>query len=152
MRRVVVTGLGAVTPLGLGAHRVWSALVAGQCGIQSVLSLAPTERWHGLPSTVAGLVPWVPDGANGGVSSLSNGASTSQPLSWRASDYLDAGQQRRMALFTQYAVAAAEMALDDAGWRPTTPLEQDRTGVCLGTGIGNLDEMYSTSVGHYEKV
>ena len=55
-----------------------------------------------------------------------------------------------MAQFTQYAIAATEMALEDAGWRPNTQEEKEMTGVCLGSGIGNLEELYDTSIA-YEK-
>lgn len=57
-----------------------------------------------------------------------------------------------MAKFTQYAVAATEMALDDAGWRPHTQEEKETTGVCLGSGIGNLEELYNTSVAFEQHV
>ena len=69
---------------------------------------------------------------------------------WQASDWLEKGDERRMAKFTQYAIAATEMAFQDAGWRPGTQVEKEMTGVCLGSGIGNLDELYNTSI-VYEK-
>ncbi len=92
------------------------------------------QRWQELPSTVAGVVP---DG------SRNDGA-------WQASDWLERGDGRRMARFTQFAIAATEMALDDAGWRPHTQEDKEVTGVCLGSGIGNLEELYNTSIA-YEK-
>jgi len=55
-----------------------------------------------------------------------------------------------MAKFTQYAIAATEMALADAGWKPQKQEDKEMTGVCLGSGIGNLDELYNTSIA-YEK-
>jgi 3-oxoacyl-[acyl-carrier-protein] synthase II len=140
-RRVVVTGLGAVTPLGIGARQTWTRLIAGRTGIRSVLSREPASQWAGIPSTVAGLVPH-PHTFGSSDDATPAGARDV----WHASDWVGESQQRRMSLFTQYAVAAAEMALDDAGWRPSSELERENTGVCLGTGIGNLDEMYDTSV------
>jgi 3-oxoacyl-[acyl-carrier-protein] synthase II len=134
MRRVVVTGLGAVTPLGVGIRRTWDRLLAGDCGIVSVAHLEPSSRWKELPSSVAGIVP-AGSKAEGG---------------WQASDWLEKGEERRMARFTQYAIAATDMALEDSGWRPTKAEDREMTGVCLGSGIGNLDEMYNTSVA-YEK-
>ncbi|KAI1502756.1 putative 3-oxoacyl--synthase [Biscogniauxia marginata] len=134
MRRVVVTGLGAITPLGVGARQSWSRLVAGHSGIVSVADFEPQERWRGLTSTVAGIVP-------------RSGTGKGQ---WRPDDWLSATDQRRMSTFSQYAVAAAEMALEDAAWKPQKRAELEETGVCLGSGIGNLDEIYSTSV-TYEK-
>jgi len=130
MRRVVVTGLGAITPLGVGIRRTWSRLLASECGIVSTSHLEPSTRWRELPSQVAGIVPM----------------GSKEEGKWQASDWLRKGDERRMPKFTQYAIAATEMAFQDAGWRPSTQEEKEMTGVCLGSGIGNLDELYSTSV------
>ncbi|RYP47807.1 hypothetical protein DL768_006216 [Monosporascus sp. mg162] len=130
MRRVVVTGLGAITPLGVGVRRSWTGLVGGQSGIVSIAGFGPQKRWRELTSTVAGIVP--KDGTGGG--------------GWRADDWLSATDQRRMPLFSQYAVAATEMALADSSWRPTDQKGLVSTGVCLGSGIGNLEEMYATTL------
>ena len=135
MRRVVVTGLGAVTPLGVGIRLTWSRLLAGHSGIVSVASRQPQARWKELTSTVAGVVPT--GGAEG---------------EWKAANWLSASDQRRMSTFTQYAVAASEMALKDAEWHARNPEEQEMTGVCLGSGIGNLDEIYDTSLVHQADV
>jgi 3-oxoacyl-[acyl-carrier-protein] synthase II len=62
------------------------------------------------------------------------------------------GEERRFAKFTQYAIAATEMALDDAGWKPQTHEDQEMTGVCLGSGIGNLEEHYNTSIAYNQTV
>ncbi|KAM4060238.1 3-oxoacyl-[acyl-carrier-protein] synthase 2 [Hirsutella rhossiliensis] len=134
MRRVVVTGLGAITPLGVGIRRTWSRLLAGDCGITSVASREPRERWRELTSTVAGIVP--------------RGDAEGQ---WRAADWLSAPEQRRMSAFAQYAVAASDMALKDAGWEPTSAEDREATGVCLGSGIGNLDDIYETSLAHHDE-
>ncbi|KAK0711053.1 3-oxoacyl--synthase [Lasiosphaeris hirsuta] len=142
MRRVVVTGLGAITPLGVGVRPTWRRLLAGDSGLVSISYLEPQTRWRGLTSTVAGLVPCVSKAhgaANGGVRDA-----------WRPADWLDATDQRHMSKFAQYAVAAAEMALTDAGWKPSAASDLENTGVCLGSGIGNLEDLYSTSVA-YEK-
>lgn len=136
MRRVVVTGLGAITPLGIGARHTWSRLLAGDSGIVSVSHLQPQARWAELPSRVAGLVP---------LGAASEGG-------WQASDWVDRSEERRMAKFTQYAVAATEMALKDAGWRPETQEQREMTGVCLGSGIGNLDDVVDTSVAYHNGV
>lgn len=135
MRRVVVTGLGAITPLGVGVRRTWSRLLAGDSGIVSVTDLEPQARWRELTSTVAGLVP--------------SGEGEGQ---WRASDWLSATDQRRMSKFTQYAIAASDMALKDAEWKPESQEQLEATGVCLGSGIGNLDEIYETSLAHNQGV
>ena len=135
MRRVVVTGLGAITPLGVGIRRTWARLLAGDSGIVSITGLEPQARWQELTSKVAGLVP---SGEGEG--------------RWRASDWLNATEQRRMSRFTQYAVAASGMALKDAGWEPKGHEQLEATGVCLGSGIGNLDEIYETSLAHNQGV
>ncbi|KAI7782961.1 condensing enzyme with mitochondrial function [Diaporthe eres] len=132
MRRVVVTGLGAISPLGVGAHRTWQRLLAGQSGIVDISAVEPQTQWKGLPSSVAGVVP--------------SGSTGKADGRWGPSDWLDAGEQRRMSRFAQYAIAATSMALDHAGWAPSSQADLEATGVCLGSGIGNLDEMYSTSV------
>lgn len=136
MRRVVVTGLGAVTPLGLGARRSWKRLVAGESGLVDVAtrpeSTAQQASWASLTSTVAGIVP--------------TGKSGRQEGKWDPSDWLDPSEQRRMSRFAQYAMAASEMALVDASWKPTSTADLEATGVCLGSGIGNLDDLYATSL------
>ncbi|KAK4043230.1 thiolase-like protein [Parachaetomium inaequale] len=142
MRRVVVTGLGALTPLGVGARRTWQRLLASESGLVSVADghgrgrdAAEQAQWRDLTSTVAGIVPTDSTFSKGHDDGL-----------WRPADWLDAADQRRMSTFAQYAVAAAEMALRDAGWRPTREEEHEMTGVCLGSGIGNLHDFYATSV------
>jgi 3-oxoacyl-[acyl-carrier-protein] synthase II len=132
MRRVVVTGVSAITPLGVGIRRTWSRLLASECGIVSTSNLEPSARWRELPSQVAGIVP---------VGSRDEGK-------WQAFDWLERGEERRMAKFTQYSIAATEMAFQDAGWKPQTQEEKEKTGVCLGSGIGNLEEMYNTSIAY----
>lgn len=133
MRRVVVTGLGAVTPLGVGARRTWTRLLAGDSGLVDISTrVEPQAQWKGLTSTVAGVVP-----------SGNAGKAVGQ---WHPSDWLDATDQRRMSKFAQYAIAATDMALVDAGWRPTAREDLEATGVCLGSGIGNLAELYTTSL------
>jgi 3-oxoacyl-[acyl-carrier-protein] synthase II len=135
MRRVVVTGLGAITPLGVGVRHTWNRLIAGHSGIVSAADFEPQKRWRQLTSTVAGIVP-----KNG----INN--SSSEVGLWRADDWLSASDQRRMSTFSQYAMAAAEMALEDAAWKPQKEADLQETGVCLGSGIGNLDELYNTSL------
>lgn len=138
MRRVVVTGLGAVTPLAAGIKHTWRRLLESRSGIVSTSIKGP--QFANLPSRIAGLVP---------LGARKDGA-------WQAKDWLPASDERQMALFAQYAIASAQEALDDAGWHPTKPEELEATGVTIGSGIGNLDEAYSTSVafdqGGYRKV
>ncbi|KAI1435496.1 putative3-oxoacyl--synthase [Xylaria sp. CBS 124048] len=144
MRRVVITGLGAITPLGVGVRHTWNRLIAGHSGIVSVADLEPQKQWRELTSTVAGVVP------------KHDGAHTTEAGLWRADDWLSPSDQRRMSMFSQYAMAAAEMALEDASWKPKKEKDLQETGVCLGSGIGNLSEIYKTSLAHdtggYKKV
>ncbi|CAF3461027.1 unnamed protein product, partial [Fusarium graminearum] len=87
----------------------------GECGIVSVADLEPQTRWKELTSTVSGLVP--------------SGDGEGQ---WRASDWLSANEQRRMSKFTQYAIAASDMALKDAGWEPKSEEQLEATGLQKG--------------------
>ena len=127
-----------MTPLAAGIKQTWRRLLASHSGIVSTSSKGPI--FATLPSRIAGLVPQ---------GSRDDGL-------WQAQDWLRPTEERQMALFAQYAVAATHEALDDAGWRPTRREDLEMTGVCLGSGIGNLDECYNTSVafekGGYKKV
>ncbi|GBF65222.1 3-oxoacyl-[acyl-carrier-protein] synthase [Trichophyton mentagrophytes] len=138
MRRVVVTGLGAVTPLGVGIRHTWKRLLDGHSGIVSIKDR--DSRFAEQPCQVAGVVP-KGSNAQGG---------------WDASEWLTRDEQRKMALYSQYALAATQEALEDANWMPTTEESKDMTGVCLGSGIGNFDEAFNTSIaynnGGYRKV
>lgn len=134
---MVVTGLGAVTPLGVGIRRTWTRLLAGNSGLVSVRGLNPADQWREQTSTVAGLIPSGPR----------------QDDCWNPTDWLRTSDQRRMSKFTQYAVAASDMALADAALLHEASAEdREATGVCLGSGIGNLEDMYNTSVAHHDGV
>lgn len=128
MRRVVVTGLGAITPLAAGARATWRRLIDSQCGVISTDGLG--QAFQSLPSRVAGIVP--------------KGDRLGDK--WQAADWLLAKDERQMATFAQYAIACAEEALNDADWHPQKQEDLESTGVTIGSGIGNLDEAYSASV------
>lgn len=132
MRRVVVTGLGAVTPLGAGIKHTWRRLLESESGLVTTSSRGP--QFDALPSRVAGLVPLGPreDGC------------------WQANDWLPASHERQMGIFAQYAIASAQEALDDAGWHPIKQEDLEATGVTIGSGIGNLEEAYNTSIAFHE--
>lgn len=132
MRRVVVTGLGAVTPLAAGVKQTWRRLLDSHSGIVSTSSKG--RQFEALPSRVAGLVP---------LGSRHDGR-------WQAKDWLNTTEERQMALFAQYAIASAQEALDDADWHPTKQEDLEATGVTIGSGIGNLDEAYNTSIAFHE--
>ncbi|RVX66992.1 hypothetical protein B0A52_09206 [Exophiala mesophila] len=141
MRRVVVTGLGAVTPLGVGVRTTWRRLLQGDSGIVSTRHLGPD--FVNLPSQVAGLVPLKPD-------SSTEGDSHDHAGGWRARDHVSSTELRQTAKFAQYGLAASAEALKDAGFDQGQGLDPDMTGVCLGSGIGNLEELYNTSVAYHE--
>ena len=125
MRRVVVTGLGLVTPLGCGVKTNWDKLLAGKSGISAIQSFDVSD----LPSKIAGLVPR---------------GSTAEGL-FNADDWVSPKEQRRMDSFIIYGIAAAMQAVQDAGWTPTDEASRERTGVLIGSGIGGLPEISSGS-------
>src|ERR1700680_1471304 len=118
MRRVVVTGMGLVTPLGLGVERVWKKLVAGESGIGAIQSFDVSD----LPAKIAAQVP-LGDKESG---------------LFNADDWIPPKDQRRMDQFIIFAMAAATMAVEDSGWAPDDEEEFERTGVMIGSGIGGL--------------
>ncbi len=121
MRRVVVTGMGLVTPLGCGVKFVWDRLIAGQSGIRAIQSFDVSD----LPAKIAGQVP---------------PGETSQG-GFNADDFVPPKEQRRMDMFIIYAMAATEEAVTDAGWKPQDEENSIRTGVLIGSGIGGLPEI-----------
>jgi 3-oxoacyl-[acyl-carrier-protein] synthase II len=121
MRRVVVTGMGLVSPLGCGVGVNWERLIAGQSGIRAIQSFDVSD----LPAKVAAQVP-PGETANGG---------------FNADDWVPPKEQRRMDTFIVYAMAATEEAVGNAGWKPDDEEEQIRTGVLIGSGIGGLPEI-----------
>jgi len=118
MRRVVVTGLGLVTPLGSGVSHVWNRLINGDTGIAAIEKFDVSD----LPSKIAGMVPH------------GQGA----PGLFDSEAYVPKSDQRKMDEFIVYALAAAQQAVDDSGWRPTEEEDLCRTGVFVGSGIGGL--------------
>ena len=118
MRRVVVTGVGALTPLGVGTDITWNRLINAESGINSIQTFDVSD----LPAKIAGqLNPG--ETAHGG---------------WNVDDWVDRKDQRKMDTFIAYSMAAAAMAVEDSDWRPTDDHERDRTGVMIGSGIGGL--------------
>lgn len=130
MRRVVVTGIGAVTPLANGALATWKKLIASQSGISAIDAFDTSD----LPAKIAGSVP------------LQASDTPRQPDCFNASDYLEPKEQRKIDRFILYAIAAADEAVKDSGWQPTDSEGRERTGVTIGSGIGGLPWIYDTSV------
>jgi 3-oxoacyl-[acyl-carrier-protein] synthase II len=126
MRRVVVTGLGMVTPLGCGVEHTWQRLTAGQSGVTHVGRFDVSD----LPARIAGQIPRG-DGSGG----------TYNPDQW-----MEPKEQRKVDEFIVFAMCAATQALDDAGWKPQTYDDQIVTGVLMGAGIGGAGGIADTGV------
>ena len=118
MRRVVVTGLGIVCPLGASVEIVWSRLVAGESGLRRIDQFEVGD----LPAKVAGIIPRG-DGSNG---------------TYNPDHVLEPKEQRKVDDFITFAIAAADQAIEDSGWKPATEDERYATGVLIGSGIGGL--------------
>lgn len=125
MRRVVVTGLGLVTPLGNGVQTTWERLIKGESGVRRI----DTFDTEAFPSKVAGLVPL--------------GTEKGQ---FNSTDYMTPSERRRIDTFILYGIAAAEEALTDSGWIPETEEQREMTGVMIGSGVGGLPRIYEASV------
>ncbi|MFI4965176.1 MAG: beta-ketoacyl-ACP synthase II [Caulobacterales bacterium] len=138
-RRVVVTGIGLVTPLGQGTELVWAAILAGKSGIGRVTAFDATADYA---CQVAGEVPRV-DGRGGGGPDVPGSFDPDQTLSTR--------DQRRVDDFILYGIAAADEAVKDSGWEPQTEEDRERTGVMIGSGIGGLATIERTSVELHDK-
>ncbi|CAH1676416.1 3-oxoacyl-(acyl-carrier-protein) synthase 2 [Hyphomicrobiales bacterium] len=119
MRRIVVTGLGVVSPLANGAELSWQRLLAGRSGLRRL----PEAIADALPAKVAGIVPGIDMDAEGGF----DPDATVAPK-----------DQRKMDRFIQLALAAAREALDQAGWQPSGEAERERTATVIASGIGGF--------------
>ncbi|MGZ6037588.1 MAG: beta-ketoacyl-ACP synthase II [Phenylobacterium sp.] len=140
-RRVVVTGIGLITPLGQGTELSWANLLAGKSGIGKISTFDITEEFA---CRVAGEVPRV-DGRGGGGPEVPGSFDPDQTMSTR--------DQRRIDDFILYAIAAADEAVKDSGWQPGEEDTEgrERTGVMIGSGIGGLATIEKTSIEMHEK-
>ncbi|MGJ3233205.1 MAG: beta-ketoacyl-ACP synthase II [Oceanicaulis sp.] len=137
-RRVVVTGLGLVTPLGCGTDHVWRRLLAGESGLARIEHFDVSD----LSSQVAGIVPRV-DGRNGGGEGVEG--------SFDPEDVMPARERKRIDEFILYAIAAADEALKASGWEAKDDAARERAGVLVGSGIGGLQTIYDASVTLHER-
>jgi 3-oxoacyl-[acyl-carrier-protein] synthase II len=126
MRRVVITGIGMVSPLACGAEASWKRLIEGRSGAGPIVGFETSD----LACKIAMQVPRG-DGSN----------HTFNPDQW-----MEPKEQRKVDDFIIYGVAAATEALADAGWKPQTYDEQIKTGVLIGSGVGGLGGIYENSV------
>jgi 3-oxoacyl-[acyl-carrier-protein] synthase II len=122
MRRVVITGLGLLTPLGYGVSINWNRLIQGESGLRTINRFDVSN----LPCKVAGLIPLEKEGY------------LKEQGAFNADDFVSPKDQRKMDDFMIYAIAAAEEAIKNSGWVPTSEEDHERTGVLIGSGIGGL--------------
>src|ERR1700731_2188718 len=131
MRRVVITGLGMVSPLACGVEATWSRLLEGESGARRIEKFEVSD----LPSKIACQIPRG-DGSDG----------TYNPDQW-----MEPKEQRKVDEFIVYAMCAARQAVEDSGWTPSEYEDQIRTGVLIGSGIGGLEGIAETAIVLKEK-
>ncbi len=124
-RRVVVTGLGLVSPLACGVEETWKRLLAGESGIGPITRFDVSD----LGTRIAGQVPH-----------------GTEPHQFRTDEWVAPKEQKKMDDFIIYAISAATQAITDSGWKPATEEERERTGVMIGSGIGGLQEIQNTVI------
>lgn len=125
MRRVVVTGLGMLTPLACGVEESWAKIIAGESGAGKISYFDASH----LACRIACEIP------------LGTG-----PGEFNADDWLEPKEQRKVDRFITYAIAAAEQAIRDAGWTDASEEEKLRTGVLIGSGIGGIETITETAI------
>lgn len=130
MTRVVVTGIGTITPLGVGVKSSWKNLIQNKSGLISTKSLPDQSDWDQIPCKVIGKIP--------SGSKIDN--------KWDSNDYFNRSEQNRLALFTQYAMVATEEALKDSKLdMDSDSLDKRTIGVNVGSGIGSFHDIYTQS-------
>ena len=131
MNRVVVTGLGMLTPLGCGVEHTWNRLLNGESGARRVEHFDVSD----LQCKIACVIPRG-DGANG---------------TYNADQWMEPKEQRKVDEFIVFAMCAARQALDDANWHPKSYEDQTRSGVLIGSGIGGIEGIAETAITLKEK-
>ncbi len=130
MRRIVVTGLGLVTPLGVGVETSWQRLLAGESGAGAIEKFETSD----LACKIACHVP------------LGEG-----PGLFNADDWVSSKERRKIDQFILYGLAAAQQAVEDSGWQPDDEAGRLRTGVLLGSGIGGLETIEAGAITVHER-
>jgi 3-oxoacyl-[acyl-carrier-protein] synthase II len=131
MRRVVVTGLGMVSPLGCGVEVTWKRLLDGKSGAKKIDAFEVSD----LRCQIAHVIP-LGDGSDG---------------TFNRDQWMEPKESRKVDDFILYGVTAATQALDDAGWKPAKAEDQERTGVLIGSGIGGIEGIAETAITLKEK-
>jgi len=131
MRRVVITGMGIVSPLGCGVETTWQRLLKGESGAKKIDTFDVSD----IACRIACVVPRG-DGSGG---------------TFNADQWMEPKEQRKVDNFILFGMSAAKQALDDAGWRPQSHEEQTSTGVLIGSGIGGVEGIAANAVILHEK-
>ena len=126
MRRVVVTGLGLVTPLACGVEETWKRLLAGESGADTIKAFDASHLGTGYACEIP-----LGDGTDG---------------TFNADDWMLPKERRKVDDFILYGIAAATQAVEDSGWKPEDEEGQERTGVMIGSGIGGLKSIEQTAI------
>jgi 3-oxoacyl-[acyl-carrier-protein] synthase II len=126
MRRVVVTGLGMLTPLGNGVDVNWQRLISGHIGIRKIKNFDVTD----ISCQIAGQIP---------VKSVDPEAGLD------LDQWIEPRDQKRIDRFIAYGIVSAIQAIEDSGWKPHSDNDKNRTGVILGSGIGGLETIARTT-------
>ena len=126
MRRVVVTGMGLVSPMGIGVEPSWERLVGGESGIGPIETFDVSD----LPCRIAAALP----------------AGSREDGRWDPDEWLPARERRKLDPFIIYGMVAADQAVADAGWEPEDEQGRNRTGVMIGSGIGGLQTIHDASL------
>ncbi|WP_213271476.1 beta-ketoacyl-ACP synthase II [Hyphomonas sp.] len=136
-RRVVITGIGIVSPLANGREATWERLIAGKSGAGKIDNFDASD----LPCKIAFQVPWA-SGRGGG---------EGDEHAFDPDKVLSSKEQRRIDEFILYGIAAADEALADSGLKLDTEEQKERAGVMIGSGIGGLETIYETSITLHEQ-
>ncbi|MGV3492169.1 MAG: beta-ketoacyl synthase N-terminal-like domain-containing protein, partial [Devosia sp.] len=131
LRRVVVTGMGIVSPLGCGIEATWQNLLAGKSGVKKIDDFEVDD----LAAQIAGRIP-LGDGADG---------------KFNPDEWMEVKEQRKVDPFIVFAMAAATQAIADAGVEPKTEEEKYRIGTLIGSGIGGIGGIYDAAVTLHER-
>jgi 3-oxoacyl-[acyl-carrier-protein] synthase II len=130
MRRVVVTGMGIVSPLGYGLKTNWDALTSSKSGLRAITHFDASD----IACRVAGVIP------------RATPENPDVPGLFNPDRHVSPKDQKKMDDFIIFGIAAADEAIADSGWKPETADERERTGVMIGSGIGGLNSIYETSI------
>lgn len=129
MRRVVVTGLGMLSPLGMGVEHNWTEITAGKSGIRKIEHFDVSD----ITSQIAGTI-------------ITTDSESPEDGEFNINLYVEPKEQKKIDQFISYALAATHEAIKDSGWEPTDEESLERTGVLIGSGIGGLESVYNTSL------